>query len=79
MPSRISKPVPSQIDTTVRYGDWRDDLFDNGFAVVKGVIGREKAGEYSERMLSWLEKFQSGFDRNDKSTWRKEKLPHHMK
>lgn len=79
MPSKVTDVVSLEIDTGVCHGDWRDDLFDNGFVVVKGVIEPQKAGEYVDKMISWLEKFQSGFNRHDPSTWKTENLPHHMK
>jgi hypothetical protein len=37
------------------YGDFRDDLTRDGFAIVKGAIPREKAVKYSDKMYSWLE------------------------
>lgn len=37
------------------YGDWRDDLVRDGFAVVKGAIPRERADRYADAMYSWLE------------------------
>ncbi|KAJ5761642.1 hypothetical protein N7533_003681 [Penicillium manginii] len=57
------------------YGDFRDDLTRDGFAIVKGAIPREKAVKYSDKMYSWLENFNLGFDRNDLSTVHKDKLP----
>jgi hypothetical protein len=40
-------------DTT--YGDWRDDLARDGYAVVKGAIPRDRADKYADKMYSWLE------------------------
>ncbi|KAH4215826.1 hypothetical protein HBI70_236410 [Parastagonospora nodorum] len=57
------------------YGDWRDDLARDGYAVVKGAIPREKADDYANRMYSWLEGFNLGFDRNDLSTVHRDRLP----
>ena len=37
------------------FGDFRDDLSRDGFAVVKGAIAKEKALEYADKMYSWLE------------------------
>lgn len=37
------------------YGDWRDDLLRDGFAVIKGAIPRERADKYADAMYSWLE------------------------
>lgn len=41
--------------TDQNYGDFRDDLTRDGYAIVKGAIPREKAVEYSNKMYSWLE------------------------
>ncbi|CAK7199273.1 hypothetical protein SEUCBS139899_001948 [Sporothrix eucalyptigena] len=72
-------PTSAAVDTSVRYGDWRDDLFENGYVVVKQVMSAEKAQYYVDKMLSWLETFPLGFDRKDRSTWTTENLPYHWK
>ena len=41
--------------TDAKFGDWRDDLARDGYAVVKGAIPQAKALEYADRMYSWLE------------------------
>ena len=41
--------------TDQNYGDFRDELTRNGFAVVKGAIPRERALKYADSMYSWLE------------------------
>lgn len=41
--------------TDPKYGDWRDDLVRDGFAVIKGAIPRERADKYADAMYSWLE------------------------
>lgn len=38
-----------------RYGDWRDDLVRDGYAVVKGAIPRERALSYANRMYGLIE------------------------
>ncbi|KAF2163272.1 hypothetical protein M409DRAFT_57565 [Zasmidium cellare ATCC 36951] len=77
MPHRLSDPVA--IDTEKQYGDFRDQLYKDGYAVVKGVMAPERAAHYVEEMTKWLEKFPLGFDRNDPKTWTEDKLPAHMK
>lgn len=37
------------------FGDFRDDLQRDGFAVVKGAVPRERADGYAEQMFQWLE------------------------
>ena len=67
------------INTHQKHGDWRDDLFRDGFVVVKNVISPEKSQGYIEEMFSWLETFPYGFDRRDPGKWTPEYLPTHMK
>lgn len=38
-----------------QYGDFRDDLLRDGFAVVKGAIPRDRADSYADQMYSFLE------------------------
>lgn len=67
------------IDTGREHGDWRDELFRDGFVVLKDVISPESSRKYIQDMFSWLEKFPFGFDRNDPTTWTPDHLPTHMK
>ena len=57
------------------FGDWRDDLIRDGYAVVKGAVPRERALNYADRMYSYLESFGTGYDRNDPRTVHPDKLP----
>ena len=41
--------------TDAKFGDWRDDLARDGYAVIKGAIPRERADKYADSMYSWLE------------------------
>lgn len=41
--------------TDTKFGDWRDDLARDGYAVIKGAIPRERADKYADKMFSWLE------------------------
>jgi hypothetical protein len=38
-----------------KYGDFRDDLIRDGFAVIKGAIPRERANGYADEMYKFLE------------------------
>jgi hypothetical protein len=38
-----------------KYGDFRDDLARDGYAVVKGAVPLERAIQYANDMYSWLE------------------------
>ncbi|CBF80106.1 hypothetical protein AN7787.2 [Aspergillus nidulans FGSC A4] len=61
--------------TDVHYGDFRDDLLRNGFAVVKGAVPRDRALKYADEIYDWLEEFGLGFNRHDPSTIHKDHLP----
>ena len=37
------------------YGDFRDELNENGFVVVKGAIPRDRADGYANEFFSYLE------------------------
>jgi hypothetical protein len=37
------------------YGDFRDDLARDGYAVVKGAVPKERALQYASQMLGLLE------------------------
>jgi len=39
----------------VNYGDFRDDLLKNGYAVIKGAVPRERALKYADEIYDWLE------------------------
>lgn len=63
---------PSQ---PLKHGDWRDDLQEKGYVVLKNVVSKERALYYHQNMLSWLDSFDNGFDIKDQSTWTEENLP----
>ncbi|ODV93355.1 hypothetical protein PACTADRAFT_5141 [Pachysolen tannophilus NRRL Y-2460] len=62
------------------YNDWRDDLIENGFAVIKGAIPKERAQGYENDMRDWIKSFSysQSLDFNDRSTWVESNLPSHM-
>ncbi|CZR57791.1 uncharacterized protein PAC_07680 [Phialocephala subalpina] len=62
-----------------QFGDWRDDFFKNGYAVIKNVIMPEKAKSYQDRALDWLLSFDLGLDLKDTSTWNQKHLPKSFK
>ncbi|PWY86005.1 tyrosyl-tRNA synthetase mitochondrial precursor [Aspergillus heteromorphus CBS 117.55] len=64
-PSRIAVPktatfsTPDKLQSTdkqqTHYGDFRDDFFHEGYTVIKGVLSKERASEYQNQALTWLE------------------------
>lgn len=61
------------------YGDWRDEFHQFGCAVIKGVLGPDRAEYYRGKQIEWLKKFDLGFDEKDESTWTTEHLPCNFK
>jgi hypothetical protein len=61
------------------YGDWRDDFYKNGYAVIKHAVSEAKAKAYQDRALEWVQSFNLGLDLKDPSTWTKEHLPQSFK
>lgn len=39
----------------VTHGDWRDDLIRDGYVVVKGAVPKERALQYGDDMMTYLE------------------------
>ncbi|BGO99598.1 hypothetical protein RTG_01865 [Rhodotorula toruloides ATCC 204091] len=57
------------------YGDFRDDIVRDGFAVVKNALSPERAQHYVQEIHQWLEDFGLGYKRDDPSTIKEECLP----
>ena len=64
---------------TLPTSTWLEDLHNNGFAIVKNAVPKDRAEGYVQSMYKWLETFPFGFKKDDKSTWTKEHLPKSMK
>lgn len=54
---------------------WEYDLRENGYAVVKNAIPRDRAIKYQEKAYGWLKSFGTELDFNRPETWIKEDLP----
>ncbi|KAJ5373312.1 hypothetical protein N7517_005318 [Penicillium concentricum] len=67
------------VDDSKVHGDWRDELFQNGYVLVKNAISPARCEYYIDKMFQWLESFPFGFDRNDQSTWTEEHLLTYIK
>ncbi|KAI6811471.1 hypothetical protein KC332_g11725 [Hortaea werneckii] len=81
MPHATDFPQPdSGVDllthnSKTAFGDWRDEFFKTGVAVVKNVISPERAEYYKSKQIEWLQSFGLGFDPSDESTWSQDHLP----
>lgn len=68
----------SIFDTLGQYGDFRDEISEKGYAVIP-ALSVEKALSLRDRAHQWLEDFQIGYKRDDRSTFTVDKLPVHVK
>ncbi|KAJ4417477.1 hypothetical protein N0V82_006141 [Gnomoniopsis sp. IMI 355080] len=68
-----------QLNTSKVYGDWRDQLVEDGYVVLKGAISQDRASHYLNSMFDWLEGLPYGFKKDDRSTWGPQNLPAHIK
>ncbi|KAJ7593464.1 hypothetical protein C8J56DRAFT_931149 [Mycena floridula] len=66
--------IANPLNSDVVYGDFRDDLVRDGFAVVPAITA-EKAATYVDAAHSWLESFNLGYKRDDPATWKVENIP----
>ena len=62
-----------------KYGDWRDEFYEKGYVVLKGVVPKERALKYRNKMMDWLGTFPNDFDIRNPETWTKENLPQSFK
>lgn len=58
-----------------RFDDWRKDLLENGFALVKGAMSPQKAKQYQQRAFQWATSFGTELDFSKPNTWTKENIP----
>ncbi|WRT70627.1 uncharacterized protein IL334_007625 [Kwoniella shivajii] len=64
---------------TLQNTNWKEDLHQQGWVVIKGVIPREKALSYADEAYQYLESFGLGFDAKDRTTWIPENMPFFFK
>ncbi|KAI3115044.1 transcriptional regulator family: Fungal Specific TF [Penicillium roqueforti] len=65
----------SSFELSGPYGDWRDDLHNEGYAIIKNAIDPKKAQDYQRKALDWLTSFSTTLDLDDPSTWTNDNLP----
>ncbi|KAH8698928.1 hypothetical protein BGW36DRAFT_426611 [Talaromyces proteolyticus] len=51
------------------------DFFLGGYVITKNALSKERARKYQTVVLTWLESFGLGFDRDDKKTWKRKTFP----
>jgi hypothetical protein len=71
-----NKSQTNLFSSTKKYNDFRDDLYANGYAVIKGAIPHSRAVAYQEKALNWLTTQSTPtFSLDNRETWRVENLP----
>ncbi|KAH8897394.1 hypothetical protein GQ53DRAFT_760542 [Thozetella sp. PMI_491] len=58
-----------------KFDDWRAELIENGFVVVKGAVPKNRAAHYREQCYNWLRSFGTKIDFENPETWTSENLP----
>ncbi|KAL2817752.1 hypothetical protein BDW59DRAFT_182051 [Aspergillus cavernicola] len=69
-------PEPRNALAGAPKGSWRANLQDNGFAVIKGAIPKDRALTYQQKARQWLKSFgNDNLDYNNPNTWVSANLP----
>ncbi|CAI7673445.1 unnamed protein product [Penicillium pancosmium] len=58
-----------------QYHDFRDELQQKGYAIIKNAIPRDRALQYKQKAFDWLNSFDTALDLNKPETWVAENLP----
>ncbi|KAL7409791.1 hypothetical protein BDY24DRAFT_195714 [Mrakia frigida] len=66
---------PGEYSPEAAYGDFRDQLFKDGWAVVPKAFSEENAKAYASKGHDFLESHNLGYDRNDPLTFQAHLLP----
>jgi hypothetical protein len=82
MPGKVysegSYTAEPRVDVQKHHGDWRDQLVQDGYVVLKGVVPADRAQSYLDSIFNWLETFPHGFRKDDPSSWGPDHLPLHI-
>jgi hypothetical protein len=69
----ILSPYPYLVGP--EYNDFRSELAENGFAIIKGAIPLQRAVGYQEQAYEWIQSFSDDLDMENPETWVDENLP----
>ncbi|KAL4782215.1 phytanoyl-CoA dioxygenase [Aspergillus varians] len=76
LPPQTKWTEPTNALADAPEGDWRAELRENGFAVIKGAIPRERALAYQQKARQWLKSFGNDeLDYENPDTWVAKNLP----
>ncbi|KPI36308.1 uncharacterized protein AB675_7370 [Cyphellophora attinorum] len=73
--SGLIEPPAAFADIVGPYDDFRGELHDKGFVVIKNAIPRERAIQYQEKAYEWLQSFPGDLDFSNPETWIAKNLP----
>ncbi|KAJ5635898.1 uncharacterized protein N7484_009211 [Penicillium longicatenatum] len=71
----ITYPSIQVLNKSAIYSDFRDELQQNGYAVLKNVIPQDRALHYRQKAFDWLNSFETKFDLDKPETWIAKNLP----
>ncbi|KAJ5656085.1 hypothetical protein N7507_008035 [Penicillium longicatenatum] len=71
----ITYPSIQVLNKSATYSDFRDELQQNGYAVLKNVIPQDRALHYRQKAFDWLNSFETKFDLDKPETWIAKNLP----
>ncbi|KAH8660364.1 hypothetical protein BX600DRAFT_415279 [Xylariales sp. PMI_506] len=57
------------------HADFRAELWNNGFVVIKGAIPQDRAISYQQKAYEWIQSFPGNLDMQNPDTWVNENLP----
>ncbi|KAH8660409.1 hypothetical protein BX600DRAFT_467675 [Xylariales sp. PMI_506] len=73
-PTILGKP-PLILDKSIQYKDFRDELRDKGFVVLKGVVPKDRAAAIQTKAYDWLRSFGTELNFDIPETWTEGNLP----
>ncbi|KAI8313461.1 hypothetical protein K4K61_007963 [Colletotrichum sp. SAR11_59] len=70
----ITPPIPV-LKSSLEPSDFRAELREKGFCVIKGAIPKDRANDYQHKAHDWLLSFGKGLKLEDPQTWTESNLP----
>ncbi|KAJ0336040.1 hypothetical protein COL26b_012697 [Colletotrichum chrysophilum] len=70
----ITPPIPV-LKSSLEPSDFRAELREKGFCVIKGAIPKDRANDYQHKAHDWLLSFGKGLKLDDPQTWTESNFP----